>query len=102
MLLCRSCAIRLSPRLFRRNLFFSCQLRETHLRLSLKKTRIQKNMVSEVSVVICAYTEKRWDELLAAIDSVQRQTVPPKDVIVVIDHNSDLLQRVRDKITDVL
>src|SRR5579862_7385160 len=58
-------------------------------------------MASEISVVICAYTEKRWDELLAAIASVRRQTVPPKDIIVVIDYNPDLLQRVGAEITDV-
>lgn len=47
----------------------------------------------DVSVVICAYTEKRWDELVAAVTSVQRQTAPPREVIVVIDHNPRLLDR---------
>jgi glycosyltransferase involved in cell wall biosynthesis len=49
-----------------------------------------------VSVVICAYTEKRWNDLLAAIDSirVQRDRVP-LEIIVVIDHNPVLLERIR-------
>lgn len=46
--------------------------------------------MTDVSVVICAYTEKRWEELVAAVDSVKQQTVPPKEVIVVIDHNPSL------------
>lgn len=49
-----------------------------------------------VSVVICAYTEQRWDYLLAAIDSirVQRERIP-LEIIVVIDHNPALLERIR-------
>ena len=48
-----------------------------------------------VSVVICAYTEDRWDDLLAAIASCARQTLPPRETIVVTDHNPALLSRVR-------
>lgn len=47
----------------------------------------------EISVVICAYTEERWDPLLASVESIQRQTVRPLEVIVVIDHNTALYQR---------
>jgi glycosyltransferase involved in cell wall biosynthesis len=44
-----------------------------------------------VSVVLCTYTEDRWDELVSAVESVQRQTISPHEIIVVIDHNPDLL-----------
>ena len=47
----------------------------------------------EISVVICAYTEERWDELLAAVDSTQKQTLPPCEILVVIDHNSGLYEQ---------
>ena len=56
----------------------------------------------DVSVVICAYTEERWQELCAAIASVQSQTLPPCDIIVVIDHNPALLACARDTFTGVL
>jgi len=46
-----------------------------------------------MSVVICVYTERRWDDILAAIDSVRRQTRPPREIIVVADHNPALLRR---------
>jgi glycosyltransferase involved in cell wall biosynthesis len=59
-------------------------------------------MTSEISVVICAYTEKRWNELVAAVASVQCQTLPPKDIVVVIDHNPDLLRRVQEHLSGVL
>lgn len=48
-----------------------------------------------ISVIICAYTADRWDDLVAAIESVQRQTLAPLEVILVIDHNPALLERVQ-------
>ncbi len=56
----------------------------------------------EVSVVICAYTEKRLNDLLEAIDSVKRQSVQAHEIIVVIDHNPDLLKQVKERVSDVL
>lgn len=54
------------------------------------------------SVVICAYTEERWADLDAAVVSLQRQTEVPDEIIVVIDHNSTLLQRVRARFLRVI
>jgi hypothetical protein len=55
-----------------------------------------------VSVVICAYTEKRWQALVTAVQSVQQQTLPAGEIIVVIDRNPDLLMRVREQLTNVI
>jgi glucosyl-dolichyl phosphate glucuronosyltransferase len=52
----------------------------------------------KVSVVICAYTEARWDYLREAVHSVERQSVPPDEIVVVVDHNVSLLKRVRAEI----
>lgn len=46
-----------------------------------------------VAVILCAYTETRWEVLGSAIASVQAQTLPPDDVILVIDHNPTLYER---------
>ncbi|GAA2005854.1 glycosyltransferase family 2 protein [Nakamurella flavida] len=46
-----------------------------------------------VAVVICAYTEKRWDDVLDAYHSVLGQSVVPDEVILVVDHNPALLAR---------
>ncbi len=48
-----------------------------------------------VTVVICAYTERRWPQLRKAVDSVLRQELPPNQIVLVIDHNPGLLQRAR-------
>lgn len=48
---------------------------------------------SDVSVIICAFTEKRWDKLVAAVNSVKSQTLSVSDVILVIDHNHELYER---------
>jgi len=53
------------------------------------------------SVVICAYTEKRWDDLVAAVESLRVQTHSPEEVILVIDHNPGLAARVWREIPDV-
>lgn len=46
-------------------------------------------------MVICAYTENRWTDLRLAVEAVQAQTLPPEQLIVVIDHNPELLERAR-------
>lgn len=47
-----------------------------------------------VSVVICAYTLDRWDQLALAMASVATQE-PEHETILVIDHNEPLLERAR-------
>src|SRR4051812_20183730 len=42
------------------------------------------------SVVMCAYTLERWADLIAAVEAVQGQTLPARELILVIDHNRDL------------
>jgi GT2 family glycosyltransferase/O-antigen/teichoic acid export membrane protein len=46
-----------------------------------------------VTVVICAYTEHRWDSLVDAIRSMRIQRRRPDQLIVVIDHHEELLRR---------
>ena len=47
----------------------------------------------EVSVIICAYTLERWNDLMEAVNSVQRQTFSSYEVIIVIDHNPELFKK---------
>jgi len=47
------------------------------------------------SVVICAYTLDRWDDLSAAVESALEGVQKPTELIVVIDHNEELLRRAR-------
>lgn len=48
-----------------------------------------------VSVIICAYTEERWDDIVAAVASVRAQTHPAHELLLVIDHDPRLLERAR-------
>jgi GT2 family glycosyltransferase len=54
-----------------------------------------------VTVVICAYTMERWDALVDAVASVQRQTLAPDEILVVIDHNDQLLARASKDVSGI-
>lgn len=56
---------------------------------------------AKISVIICAYTKRRWDSLHAALESVRVQHLQPLEIIVVIDHNPDLETLVSDSYPDV-
>ena len=47
------------------------------------------------SVVICAYTDRRWGDIEAALQALTLQSPPPEQILLVIDHNDDLLARAR-------
>jgi GT2 family glycosyltransferase len=46
-------------------------------------------------VVICTYTLARWELFARAVESVLAQTVVPQQLIIVVDHNDELLARCR-------
>jgi glucosyl-dolichyl phosphate glucuronosyltransferase len=54
------------------------------------------------SVVICAYTEDRWDVMGQGIEAVLNQSLPPDEIVVVIDHNPALLERVRQRFPQII
>ncbi|POX45708.1 family 2 glycosyl transferase [Streptomyces sp. Ru71] len=46
-----------------------------------------------ISVVICVYTEDRWEDILAAVASVRAQSRPALETLLVVDHNPALHDR---------
>jgi hypothetical protein len=54
-----------------------------------------------VSVVVCAFTEERWEDLCRVLGSLRAQTEAPGEVILVIDHFPPLLRRARVAFPDV-
>jgi len=40
-----------------------------------------------ISVIVCAYSERRWDRFLAALDSIRRQDTQLLEIIAVIYRN---------------
>src|SRR5437867_3729768 len=56
----------------------------------------------DFAVVICTYDESRWERLREAVRSVREQSLPPLEVIVVVDHNASLLAHARRELDGVL
>ncbi|HEY9370911.1 glycosyltransferase family 2 protein [Streptomyces sp.] len=54
----------------------------------------------EFSVVICVYTEDRWGDILAAVDSVRAQSLPALETLLVVDHNEPLRARLAQTYRD--
>ena len=55
-----------------------------------------------LSVVICCYSEERWQLLLESIASVRGQSQPVHELIVVVDHNELLRDRLTTQFPDAL
>lgn len=55
----------------------------------------------DVTVIICAYTEVRWQLTQAAVESVLAQEPAPKQLLLVIDHNERLATRARREFPDL-
>jgi glycosyltransferase involved in cell wall biosynthesis len=49
------------------------------------------------SVVICTYTEERWDRLILAVESALGQSRRPDELVIVVDHNPALLRRIESQ-----
>jgi GT2 family glycosyltransferase len=65
------------------------------------RIRLVADELPSVSVVICAYTDKRWDDVLAAVGSVRAQEPAPSEIILVVDHNEPLRRRLADALPGV-
>ena len=37
----------------------------------------------DLAIVVCAYTEKRWDDIVAAIESLRSQTVTAGEIVLI-------------------
>lgn len=54
-----------------------------------------------VAIIICTYSERRWEDLVASVASCMTQTRAADEVIVVVDHNATLLARAERAIDGV-
>jgi hypothetical protein len=54
-----------------------------------------------VTVVICCYTERRWEQTCAAAKSAMGQDPEPAQLLLVVDYNPALAARARRELTNV-
>ncbi|MEU5656086.1 glycosyltransferase family 2 protein [Streptomyces sp. NPDC047737] len=54
----------------------------------------------DFSVIICVYTQDRWRDILAAVGSVRAQSLPAREILLVVDHNTALLERLSGEYGD--
>lgn len=55
---------------------------------------VTRAIAHRASVILCSYSSNRYPLLVAAVESVLGQTRPAAEIIVVIDHNRELFERV--------
>jgi GT2 family glycosyltransferase len=60
---------------------------------SVSKTPTKKHLT--VSVVVRCYTEERWQDLEECLESLFVQTRAADEIVVIVDHNPALLERVQ-------
>ncbi|MFB6437048.1 glycosyltransferase family 2 protein [Streptomyces sp. NPDC056411] len=60
-----------------------------------------EHTVPSLAVVICAYTLDRWEQLLDAVRSVQRQHHPADEILLVVDHCPELARRAAEALPGV-
>jgi GT2 family glycosyltransferase len=55
-----------------------------------------------VSIIIAAFAMERWNDLCQSVASVQAQSVPRLETVVVIDYQPDLLARARRELSGAI
>lgn len=56
---------------------------------------------ADFSVIICTHSDARWQYLGQAVRSVQGQDLVPREIIVVVDHNPALRDRIQREFPNV-
>jgi len=56
----------------------------------------------KVSVIICTYTLERLKDLHEAIQSVMNQTYKPDEIIIAVDHDKELFERLKSELSSLI
>lgn len=69
------------------NILKAATARAAQSRETRRTSKAVREPMTEASVVICAHTPDRWEELNRAVGSVRNQTPAPREIVVVVDNN---------------
>jgi GT2 family glycosyltransferase len=61
-----------------------------------------ENGAGTMSAVVCTHDQRRWDAMTRAVESLRTQTRPPDEIVLVVDHNDALLERIRTELPDLV
>ncbi|MFN2538910.1 MAG: glycosyltransferase family 2 protein [Mycobacteriales bacterium] len=64
-----------------------------------KRSSTRTDHGPSITVVICSYTEKRWQELSAGVTAVLAQLTSADELVVVVDHAPEVLARAVAELT---
>jgi glucosyl-dolichyl phosphate glucuronosyltransferase len=59
---------------------------------------VQREMNGRASVVVCVFSSARLDQAVACVESVIAQRTKPAQVLVVVDHNDELREILRERL----
>jgi glucosyl-dolichyl phosphate glucuronosyltransferase len=62
----------------------------------------KRTLTNSVTIVVCAYTRDRWVTLRRAIDTALNQINSDDELLVVVDHNDELLAQCREYLGDFI
>jgi GT2 family glycosyltransferase len=65
----------------------------TVIDLGAHRHRAEHLAAPRISAVVCVYTMERWTEIELAVESLLSQQVAPLEILVVVDHNDELLAK---------
>ena len=65
-------------------------------------TRAAEDFKPRASVIVCAYSNERLSQLKETIASLQEQTYPPSEIVLIIDHNPGLQEELEKTAGDSL
>lgn len=54
-----------------------------------------------IAAIICIHTSERWPDICEAVASLRRQTLPAREIVIVVDHNAELLARAQRAFPDL-
>ncbi|TMG06793.1 MAG: glycosyltransferase family 2 protein, partial [Chloroflexi bacterium] len=67
-----------------------------------KRAGLSEDFRPRASVIVCAYSNERLPQLKETIASLQKQTYPPSEIVLIIDHNPELQEELERLASDTL